>query len=1026
MGEPTRYQDTLARRWKVFVSSTSFGLLGFRDVARDVITKFKYAGVTCFEPVMMEKFGAQDGPAREVCADKVRACDVLVGIIGIRYGAHPPDDQTSYTELEFQTAVDENLSRLMFLLDEEVARQLESTKQQGDDQADRQEQLRSRVGIDRVAEMTVGKPDAVSTPDAVDTEEDFRDKLTRALETWVREQSYKRALVDHSTEFQDARQRLLKLGERTGGATLIFGEPGTGKTALVRVLLDDVPLKRAYSRLLGPWTVRLADGKDAIGQARAEVSSALDAFVAEEPGRSRLAVPPVLIVLFLESNIKPGQDVDPDTLSALPELFSWDVPRAVVLAETNNHSVRDRLARDLGWPRGAVITVSDYASVDDALEQMRRDAPDIRKWPKPDTRILAEALGLRPISLFAAAKDIEEEARRSPQRVTATIREQLEAIASEESPEGIYGALIRNNIEHLSPEARDLLALMTVLHPKPTLFPDEIAVALDLSLTPDEAVRLATAEEEGEDTEDEDPDEEDAQVPLARAYALVGELVGRGLLERLPRLGASRDGSPQLLTLHPANVRVIHDYLPLTEDQRTQGHARAEAFYRARLGEAVSGSFDSRFRLEDEAWWDDVEEWIYHLGHIAQNRAGIAYATLFLDAYWWWDLYVSFDFCGQLLDYAKRPRVRAVSPDMPEVTRLLTEFRKTYPRERESVRAETLAKIAGDDPARAAGLRETAGTGAGIILILRKLCDHLGITELDTLFPGTNSADSATTPASDHDPDQTRLHLLGLICLFLAEGHRFAAFLSADTGQTELADAEDCYRRAESYFLADDDAWDVAWTRYLLGEVISLRGGDPGQVWEEAEDGADGESDTELLGQIERARGDHLWGRGDLEGALRHYGRAVFYGVALQVTSNIKVGADAYTQAMHLEMRLHAAKMLAEPLLHDPGSSPEARLAEARRRLEVMLGEWGGHWKPDPGPRDLAFSSARLDAVEGSAGTIADAAFPPGPGDAVLGKPSSRYYREVDDLIDKTRARPWVKGLDRWAEHHSQQAKHHS
>ena len=124
-----RFEDTSAHQWKVFVSSTSFGLLGFRDVARDVITKFEYAGVTCFEPDMMEDFGAQDGPAREVCARKVKDCDVLVGIIGIRYGAHPPDDQTSYTELEFQTAVDENRSRLMFLLDETVARQLEGAQQ---------------------------------------------------------------------------------------------------------------------------------------------------------------------------------------------------------------------------------------------------------------------------------------------------------------------------------------------------------------------------------------------------------------------------------------------------------------------------------------------------------------------------------------------------------------------------------------------------------------------------------------------------------------------------------------------------------------------------------------------------------------------------------------------------------------------------------------------------------------------------------------------------------------------------------
>ena len=810
-----RFEDTLASRWKVFISSTSFGLRGFRDVARDVIRDFKYAGIKCFEPVMLEDFGAQDGPAREVCADKVRDCNLLVGIIGIRYGDHPPDDQTSFTELEFQTAVDHGLSRLMFLLDEEVARQLEGARLQGEDRADRQGQLRRRVGIDRVAEMSVG------TDKKVGTEEAFRDKLARALETWVDESSYKLLLVDHSAEFRGTRRRLLDLGGRTGGATLLFGEPGTGKSALFDALLNDVLLRHAYSRLVGPLPVRLAEGKEAIERARADVNSAIDGFAAEQPGVSRAVLPPVLIALYLESDIDTGQDVDADTLSVLGRLFSWDAPRAVVLAETNNHSVRARLARDLRWTRGAVITVSDYDNVDDALEQMRRDAPDVRNWPEPDTGILAEALGLRPISLFAAAKDIEEEASRSPRRIVGTIRKQLEAIASEESPEGIYGALIRNNIEHLSPEARDLLALMTVLHPKPTLFPDEIAVALDLSLELDDAISLATAEDDQELDADE-------QRQVEKADDLVAELVGRGLLERLPRPGKSRGESPKLLTLHPANARVVHDYLPLAGDRRAEGHARAEAFYRTRVGEAVSGSFDSHFRLEDDAWWDDAEEWIYHLGHIEPVRAGISFATLFLDAYWWWDLYVKFDFCDKLLDYASRPRVRAVSTDMPEVTHLLTEFRQTYPREYGATNAQIHAEIAGDDPVRAAGLRETARTGAGVIPILEQLCRRLGITELDTLIAGTAPAVSDPDPAPGHEPvaDKTRLHLLGLICLLLAEGHRFRA--AEEAGEEARAAVEACYLRAESYFLAEDDPWDVAWTRCLLGEVISQLGRDPG------------------------------------------------------------------------------------------------------------------------------------------------------------------------------------------------------
>ena len=83
---PKRYK---APEWKVFVSSTGFGLGGFRTVARNVISDFEYAGTRCFEPVMMEGFGAQAAQAREVCAREMEECGVMVGILGVRYGDHP-------------------------------------------------------------------------------------------------------------------------------------------------------------------------------------------------------------------------------------------------------------------------------------------------------------------------------------------------------------------------------------------------------------------------------------------------------------------------------------------------------------------------------------------------------------------------------------------------------------------------------------------------------------------------------------------------------------------------------------------------------------------------------------------------------------------------------------------------------------------------------------------------------------------------------------------------------------------------
>ena len=68
--------------------------------------------------VDMADFPAADRPAAQVCAERVRSCDVYVGILGTRYGS-PVRDKTevSYTELEFDTATAAGLPRLVFLLD---------------------------------------------------------------------------------------------------------------------------------------------------------------------------------------------------------------------------------------------------------------------------------------------------------------------------------------------------------------------------------------------------------------------------------------------------------------------------------------------------------------------------------------------------------------------------------------------------------------------------------------------------------------------------------------------------------------------------------------------------------------------------------------------------------------------------------------------------------------------------------------------------------------------------------------------
>jgi len=73
--------------------------------------------------VDMREFAASDAAPAQVCQEKVRGCELYLGIFGTRYGSPVRDrPEVSYTELEFETASDpaHPLERLVFLLDQEA------------------------------------------------------------------------------------------------------------------------------------------------------------------------------------------------------------------------------------------------------------------------------------------------------------------------------------------------------------------------------------------------------------------------------------------------------------------------------------------------------------------------------------------------------------------------------------------------------------------------------------------------------------------------------------------------------------------------------------------------------------------------------------------------------------------------------------------------------------------------------------------------------------------------------------------
>ena len=107
--------------WRIFVSHTSE--LGDYPPGNSYVAATERAISACGHVIVdMADFPAADQVPAQLCMDRVRGCQVYVGVLGTRYGSPVRDKpEISYTELEFDTATEAGLPRLVFLLDTDAA-----------------------------------------------------------------------------------------------------------------------------------------------------------------------------------------------------------------------------------------------------------------------------------------------------------------------------------------------------------------------------------------------------------------------------------------------------------------------------------------------------------------------------------------------------------------------------------------------------------------------------------------------------------------------------------------------------------------------------------------------------------------------------------------------------------------------------------------------------------------------------------------------------------------------------------------
>jgi tetratricopeptide (TPR) repeat protein len=148
-------------RWRVFLSHTS-ELRNFPAGGKSYVAEAERAISAAGHVIVdMADFPAADQPAAQVCAEKVRGCDVYLGVLGTRYGSTVRDKpEVSYTELEFDTATAAGLPRLVFVLDTTAADVGIPLVQLIDHKfGDRQEVFRTRVQASGLVIQPFASPD---------------------------------------------------------------------------------------------------------------------------------------------------------------------------------------------------------------------------------------------------------------------------------------------------------------------------------------------------------------------------------------------------------------------------------------------------------------------------------------------------------------------------------------------------------------------------------------------------------------------------------------------------------------------------------------------------------------------------------------------------------------------------------------------------------------------------------------------------------------------------------------------------
>jgi HEAT repeat protein len=385
-----------ARLIRVMVSSTFLDLREERDAIRSVLADLGRAGWNV-EPVAMEDLGASPSSPQQISIGMAEQTDLIVLLLGGRYGTVPSDEALSLTTQEYETIRRQKIPCLAYA---------------GESPADEWLDPRALEFRRRVREEVTTKPYSGVAALA----EQFRCDLEAWLSTFVpsgvaRAQGLDTppgpplaSFVNRADELRQLDEALTGEGARVG----IWGPSGYGKTALVQRYFE------THSRRLhDPLWLRVDDlfGRDPQGQPRV--------------GAVRWEKEVVLERLLSIAGDRPRMVLVFDNVQAAPPFVHWLTGR-----------LGKRSAIFLSWDAEALppcrlipLQPLPSESADELI--VKACAPD-QFEDSAKIRSLCERLENHPLLVDLAARRL----RLTPSLTVSELTEELEAAATRLELEG--------------------------------------------------------------------------------------------------------------------------------------------------------------------------------------------------------------------------------------------------------------------------------------------------------------------------------------------------------------------------------------------------------------------------------------------------------------------------------------------------------------------------------------------------------------------------------------------------------------